>query len=587
MEVKRLFDLLPWCEANFPGKPDVFAGKDNGTWTKFSIQDYREAADNISFGLLKLGVEPGDKIATIANNRPEWNFIDMGIMQAGAVHVPIYPTISDSDYEYILNHAEVKVIFVGSEDLYKRLDRIKSRSCCIQSIFSMKTIPGTPGLEDLITLGKENQDSLRLQGIMDSVKPHDMATMIYTSGTTGNPKGVMLAHEGIILNFLAAAPIPQMQPNARAISFLPLSHIYERMINYLFQYLGFSIHYVESLATIGDNIREVKPHIMGSVPRFIEKTYDKIVTAGQKLPPVKRFIFNWGHHLALHYNREKPGSLFYQLQLKLADKLVFSKWREALGGELSLIVSGGAALQMRLSSVFWAMGIDLLEGYGLTETSPVICVNLPWPGGGRFGTVGPKFGDVQVKIAEDGEVLCKGPTVMLGYYKNPELTKEVIDTDGWFHTGDLGKFEDGFLRIVGRKKEIFKTSFGKYVSPQAVEGKMIESQFIDQIIVLGENQKYAAALVVPNFEYLKSWCLLNHVVYTSASQIILEPIVRKKFKTEIDTLNKTLGATEQVKNFELLDKEWTQAGGELTASLKLKRRVIEERYADTIAKLFQ
>jgi long-chain acyl-CoA synthetase len=350
--------------------------------------------------------------------------------------------------------------------------------------------------------------------------------------------------------------------------------------------MGFSIYYVESLATIGDNIREIKPHIMCSVPRFIEKTYDKIVMTGQKLPPLQRFIFNWALHLALHFDRENKGSLIYQYQLKLADKLVFSKWRESLGGELSLIVSGGAALQMRLSSVYWAMGIKLLEGYGLTETSPVICVNLPWENGGRFGTVGPPFGDVEIKIAEDGEILAKGKTVMLGYYKNPDMTNEVMDPEGWFHTGDLGRFEDGFLRIVGRKKEIFKTSFGKYVSPQAVENKMLESPFIDQIMVLGENQKFAAALIVPNFEYLKSWCSLNHIEYKNPSQIILDPAIRKKYKSEIDLINKTLGATEQVKNFELLDREWSHASGELTASLKLKRRVIEEKHAEIITRLF-
>jgi long-chain acyl-CoA synthetase len=358
------------------------------------------------------------------------------------------------------------------------------------------------------------------------------------------------------------------------------------MINYLFQYLGYSVYYVESLATIADNVKEVQPHIMCSVPRFMEKIYEKIMLAGQKLPLGKRMIFNWAHHLAVHFDREKKGSILYRAQLQLADKLVYSKWREALGGNLLMIVSGGAALQMRLSSFFWAAGIKLLEGYGLTETSPVICVNRPQAGQGRFGTVGPCLEGVSVKIAEDGEILCKGPNLMLGYYKNPEMTKEVIDEDGWFHTGDLGKMEGDFLRIVGRKKEIFKTSFGKYVSPQLVENKMLESPFIDQIMVLGEHQKYVAAIVVPNFDYLKSWCAVNHVQYTTPQEIIKEPHVRKKYKSEIDHVNKTMGATEQVKSFELIDKEWTQAGGELTASLKLKRRVIEERHAGVIAKLF-
>ncbi len=587
MEIKRIFDLLPYYAEKHPPKNDVLAGKENGRWITFSIQQYQDLADKISYGLISLGMKKGDAIATVINNRPEWNFLDMGIMQIGAVHVPIYPTISDKDFKYILNHGEVKMIFVAGEDLIRKVEKVKPDDCCLENLYSLKPQEGYKSLDCLIETGMKNPQPEMLKEIKDSIRTEELATLIYTSGTTGNPKGVMLSHRNLISNFIAVSPIPKMGSEARCISFLPLSHVYERLINYTYQYLGISIYYVENMGTITDNIREVSPDLICAVPRFLEKVFDKIVATGQKLPGFKKNIFYWALHLGERFEFGKTRNLWYGLQLKIADRLVFKKWRAALGNNIQLIVSGGAALQPRIARVFWAAKIEVYEGYGLTETSPVIAVSTREKGGVTFGCVGPVLKDVTVKIDHNGEVLCKGPNVMMGYYKDPEQTRMVIDEDGWFHTGDIGKLEPNeHLRLSGRIKEIFKTSFGKYVAPGAVENVMKESPFIDNLMVVGENQKYAAAIIVPDFEHLRSWCQIKNIPYTNNNEMIRLPVIKKRMLKEVETYNLHIGATEQVKRFELMEEEWTIAGDELTPSLKLKRKVIAAKYKEMIDSLF-
>jgi len=586
-DVTRLFDILPYYAKSFKPKDDVLAGKDNGIWIKYSIADYISHADNISYGLLKLGVQSGDNVATISGSRPEWNLVDMGIMQAGAIHVPIYPTISESDYKYILDHAGVKVIFVSGRDTYRKIEHLVNEIDGLIAVYSFKETEGVKHINELIALGSANAVPSRVNEIMDSINPDDLATIIYTSGTTGNPKGVMLSHYNIISNFKAVKDIPPIGEEGRALSYLPLCHIYERMLVYLYQYLGISVYYAENPVTVGDNLREIKPDILSTVPRLLEKVYEKIIGSGRKLTGVKKMIFFWAVSVGMHYELNGGRGPYFALKLKIARKLVFSKWQEALGGKLKVIVSGGAALQPRLAHIFWAAGIPVLEGYGLTETSPVIAVNNFEKGGVKFGTVGPVLKNTTVEIAEDHEILVKGPGLMLGYYKEPAMTAAAIDSNGWFHTGDLGRMEpEGHLKITGRKKEIFKTSFGKYVSPEMVENMLKESTFIDALMVVGENQKYAAALVVPDFNHLRSWCQIKGIPYTSNTEMIAMERIQKRFHKEIHKFNKHLGATEQIKAFELLDSEWTVDSGELTATLKLRRSLINERYKTVIGKLF-
>ncbi len=586
-EVTRLFDILPHYAKSFKPKDDVLAGKDNGNWIKYSIADYISHADNISYGLLKLGIQPGDNVATISGSRPEWNLVDMGIQQAGAIHVPIYPTISESDYKYILEHAEVKVIFVSGRDTFRKIEHLLSDLKGLVAIYAFKDTEGVKRLDDLITLGSENPQPEKIQGIKDSILPGDLATIIYTSGTTGNPKGVMLSHYNIISNFMAVRDIPPIGEEGRALSYLPLCHIYERMLVYLYQYLGISVYYAENPATVGDNLREIKPDILSTVPRLLEKVYERIISSGRKLTGIKKMIFFWAVNVGMRYELNGARGPYYALRLKVARKLVFSKWQEALGGKLKVIVSGGAALQPRLAHVFWAAGIPVLEGYGLTETSPVIAVNNFEKGGVKFGTVGPVVKNTTVAIAEDHEILVKGPGLMLGYYKEPALTAAAIDSEGWFHTGDLGQMEpEGQLKITGRKKEIFKTSFGKYVSPEMVENMLKESIFIDALMVVGENQKYAAAIIVPDFVHLRSWCQIKAIPYTTNAEMIALERIQKRFHKEIHKYNRHLGATEQIKAFGLLGTEWTVDSGELTATLKLRRTLVNERYKTDIEKLF-
>lgn len=586
-EVTRIFDLLPHYASNYKPKDDVLAGKENGKWIKYSIAEYIETANLISYGLIALGVGKGDKVATIAYNRPEWNFVDMGVLQIGAIHVPIYPTISESDYNYILDHAGVKFLFISGKDIYRKIEHILPGVSTLKGVYSFSETENVQNLNDLLDLGRQNPCPERVAEIKASIGSDDLATLIYTSGTTGNPKGVMLSHNNLISNFKAVAHIPPVGEEGKAMSYLPLCHVYERIMVYVYQYCGISVYYAESFATIADNMREVKPDILSTVPRLLEKIYDKIINSGRKLKGVKKLIFFWAVRLGLHYELTGSNGWWYKAKLRVARKLVFSKWRAALGDNLKVIVSGGAALQPRLERIFWAAGIPVLEGYGLTETSPVIAVCSFEENGMKFGTVGPVLKGVTVNIADDGEILVKGPNVMLGYYRNPELTSEVIDNEGWFHTGDIGKIEpQGQLRITGRKKEIFKTSFGKYISPEQIENKFKESNFIDAIIVVGENQKFAAALIVPDFQHLRGWCGVKEIPYTTDAEMITMPRIRKRFQKEVSKYNKFFGATEQIRAFDLMDKEWTVDSGELTPSLKLKRNVICEKHKLVIRKIF-
>ncbi len=587
MEIIRIFDLLTHYKDKYSWKTDVIAGKINGQWVTYNIDDYIENANLISYGLLAHGIMPGDKIAIISSNRPEWNLIDMGILQIGAIPVPIYPTISESDYNYILNHAEVKLVFVEGEELLRKIEHILPEIPSIKDIYTFKDRQRFSHLQQLFDLGKENQSPQLVNQLKSQIKTNDIATIIYTSGTTGNPKGVMLSHANIISNFKAFSHIPPIGSEGRALSYLPLCHVYERILNYMYQYLGISIYYAENLGTISENIKELQPNILGTVPRLLEKVYDKIMNTGRKQKWLKRQVFLWAVGVGMKYELGNKNDIIYNLKLSIADKLVFVKWREALGGNFKVIVSGGAALQPRLARIFTAAGIPVLEGYGLTETSPVIAVNTFDKHGRKFGTVGPVLPGTKVKIADDGEVLCLGPGVMMGYYKEPELTKEAIDDEGWFHTGDTGIIEpEGQLRLNGRKKSIFKTSGGKYVNPEMLETKFKESPFIDNIVVLGENQKFAAALIVPDFGFLKSWCEKKDLPFTTNEEMVKDSTIRKRFLKEINKYNRFFGDTEQLKKFDLIDFEWTIQTGELTPTLKLKRNIINLKYKERIEELF-
>jgi long-chain acyl-CoA synthetase len=589
MEAVRIFDLLDRYGRLCPDKGDALGGKDEGSWRKYSTREFIDNSNHVSYGLMHLGVKKGDKVASITFNRPEWNFLDMGVLQIGGIHIPIYPTISDSDYAYILEHAEVSYVFVAGEEMYRRIKHIVPNISSIKAIYTFKDLFGMQHLNELMEMGRNNARPEKLREIKDSISADDLATIIYTSGTTGTPKGVMLSHRNIMSNVDAVKHIPPFGPEHRAMSFLPICHIYERMMNYTLLYKGLSMYYLANMAVIAESLREVHPHVFTTVPRLLEKVYDKILAKGRSLKGVKKMIFFWANNVGLNYEigKEKRNPV-YGLKLKIARKLVFSKWKEALGKNLDIIVSGGAALQPRLNRVFWAVGLRIIEGYGLTETSPVIAVSNFEPGGIKFGTVGPPLKNVEVKIAPDGEILVKGPSIMKGYYKDPELTREVIDEDGWLHTGDIGMIEPGGqLRITDRKKVIFKTSFGKYIAPQVIENKFKESPFIDQVLVIGENQRYAMALIVPDFNHLKTWCQIKKIPYTTNTQMLEMPRIRKRFQKEVAHCNEHLGDYERIMRFDLVDHEWTVEGGQLSATLKLRRNHLIKEYAPMVEKLYK
>ena len=581
MEVTRLFDLLPYYEKTFKPKPDALAGKENKKWVKYSITQIREIVDNISLGLLQLGIKKGDKIATISPNRPEWNMIDHAILQIGAIHVPIYPTISESDYRYILKHSEVQYIFVSGKELYRKIKHIVPEVESIKGLYTFKHVDEIPHLEELIRLGKGNTKKELLEERKKAVHPDDTATIIYTSGTTGYPKGVMLSHNNIISNMMNLHHLFPVDETCRAVSYLPLCHVYERTNIYILMYLGVSIYYAENMGTIADNIKEVKPHVLTTVPRLLEKVYDKIMAKGRTLKGIAHQLFFYAVKLGSHYEYEHNSPLL-KWQLKLVDGIIFSKWREALGGNMRAVVSGGAALQPRLARIFNAAGIPLIEGYGMTEASPVIAVNTFDKGERKIGTVGPPLKNLKIKISDKGEIMVKGPSIMKGYFKAPEMTADTI-VDGWLHTGDVGVVDSaGMLKITGRVKEIFKTSMGKYISPALIENHFKESPFIEEIMVVGENQKFAAALIVPDFEYLKNYCEIKEVKFSSNEEIIRNPEIIKRFKKEVASYNTLFGDTEKIKKFELLDHQWSIDTGEITANLKLKRKYIHEKYSDVI-----
>jgi long-chain acyl-CoA synthetase len=580
--LSRVFDLLVYNKENY-NREDTLAAKENGVWVKYSNAQFIEAANNVSRGLLKMNIQKNDKVAIMSENRPEWNFCDFGIMQIGATQVPLYPTLAEADIKFILNDAEIKVIFVSSLNLYEKINAVKDSSNLDLKIYTFDKSEGLPHWSEVVNLGKENAD-IDLEIHKNSITPDDLITLIYTSGTTGTPKGVMLTHQNLLSNVLNSA---KLYPTGltKVLSFLPLSHIFERMVVYMYFYLGASVYYAESIDTIVANLAEVKPQCFTTVPRLLEKVYDRIVGKGHELTGIKKTLFFWALKLAHQYEVDGANGFIYELKLKIARKLIFSKWREALGGEIILIVSGGAALQERLARVFWGADIKVLEGYGLTETSPVIAVNGPNKGQIRFGTVGKALDNMQIKIAEDGEILCKGSSVMKGYYNRPDATAEAI-VDGWLHTGDIGNLKDGFLTITDRKKEVFKTAGGKYVSPQVLENKFKESVYIEQIAVIGENRRFPAALIVPNFEKLKDWASKNGVSYTKPEEIIKDSKVFDKIFSEVERLNKDFGQWEKVKRIALLPKEFSIDGGELTPKLSLKRKVILQKYVKEIEEIY-
>ena len=581
--VTRLFDLMDVYQENYPSKADALLKRKAGKWHSYSSADYIGYSRTISYGLLSLGVKKDAKIATVLLNSPEWNFFDMGIMQIGAVQVPIYPTVSDDTYCYILNDSNSEYLIVSNSEIYQRVKKICPNVASLKEIFSIERVKGLRHWKELLELGIKHPAPEVLDQIKAEIKPQDLATIIYTSGTTGRPKGVMLSHSNLISNFMSCAAIPDFTSQDKVLSFLPLCHVYERMLNYLYQYFGMSIYYCENNEKVGDQIREVKPDTFAAVPRVLEKIYDRTVIRGKNMKGIRKMIFFWalsqGHKFELNHRL----GLFYDIKLFIARLLVFNKWKKALGGRVRLIISGGAALHPRLARVFWAAGIPLMEGYGLTETSPVIAVSTFGKDGIRFGTVGPVLTGVEVRIAGDNEILCRGPNVMMGYYNRPERTSEVIDDEGWFHTGDLGVLEDGkYLRITDRKKEIFKTSTGKYIAPQVIEQKFRESPFIEHIIVIGENRKYTAALIVPNMEYLSGWCKVKEISFISPEKAIRNTKIIKRFREEVERFNLELGQTEKIKKFRLLPGDWSVDSGEFSPTLKLRRKFIQEKYARLI-----
>ncbi len=569
-----MFDIPYYQLENFP-KQDAFCTKVNGQWVKTSTAEFIEQVNYVSAGLIQLGIQKGDKVGLVSsNNRTEWNIVDIAILQIGAIDVPVYPTITEADNKFIFNDAEVKFCFVSDSELSAKINNIKDEIPSLNEIYTFDTVEGAKSWKEILEAGKTAGNDT-VQERKSDVEEQDLATLIYTSGTTGTPKGVMLSHKNIVSNAKACNPMLPIDEHSRALSFLPACHIYERMMHYMFMYIGVSIYFAETLDTIGENLKEVKPHGFTAVPRLLEKVYDSIVNKGKELTGIKKKLFFWALDLGHRYELNGANGWWYELQLALARKIIFIKWKEGLGGNVGVIASGSAALQPRLARVFTAAGIPIMEGYGLTETSPVVSVNSYHPNGVMFGTVGKLLRDVEVKIAEDGEILIKGPCLMMGYYKRDDLTKKAIDEDGWFHSGDIGEMVNGeFLKITDRKKEIFKTSGGKYVAPQVIENKLKQSFFIEQVIVIGEYQKHPAALIVPSFEFLKKWCVDLGMDTESNKEIIKDEIVIHKIKEEVHKINKEFGSWEQIKKFELLDREWTVEDGELTPTLKLKRKNI-------------
>ncbi len=586
MDIRRSFDILTNQLARFP-QADCLVAKIGGQWVPTSTQQVQDQANLVSLGLRQLGIQQEDKVALISLNRPEWLLADFGIAQLGAVSVPMYPTITTEDYKFIFEDAGVKAVFVADQNLF---DKVKEATTNLnipaEHIFSFDKLPGVRHFSELLELGKKG-NAADLEPLKAAVQPDDLLTLIYTSGTTGKPKGVMLTHKNLISNCQNSQPMVPVTKDDKALSFLPLCHIFERMVTYLYMLNGVSIYYAESMELIADNLREVKPNIFTTVPRLLEKVYDKIVAKGHELEGVKKNLFFWALDLGLRYDTQKNQGFFYNTQLALANKLIFNKWREALGNNLRCIVSGGGALQPRLARVFWAAGIRVMEGYGLTETSPVIAVGGFDPENNMIGTVGPVIQNVQVKIAPDGEILTKSDSVMKGYYNQPELTAKEFDEEGWFHTGDIGELVNGkFLKITDRKKELFKTSGGKYIAPQVIEGKLKEDPLIEQAMVVGVDQKFPAALIIPSFADLKGWCKRNGIPEAPNEELVKNEKVVKHFEGLVKKYNQSFAQWEQVKRITLLPELWTVESGEMTPTMKVKRKAISEKNKDLIESMY-
>ena len=588
VNITRIFDFA-YYQLDKYDLNKAFTTKYDGKWVSISSQQYIDQANAISRGLLKLGVRPNDKIAVISsNNRTEWNVVDIGVLQIGAQNVPIYPTISKEDYEYILNHSEAEYCFVSDIEIIKKINAIKGNTK-LKEVYTFDNIEGENSWKDILELGTDRSNQPEVENRKNEVKPSDLATLIYTSGTTGKPKGVMLSHNNLVTNVIDSEKrVPLDYGTTKALSFLPVCHVFERMILYLYQYCGVEIHFAESIESIGINLNEVHPNIMTAVPRLYEKLFDKIYSKGEDLSGIKKILFYWAVNLGLKYEPYGANGWWYEKQLKLARKLIFSKWKAGLGGHLELMVSGSAPLQPRLARVFAAAEMPIMEGYGLTETSPVTSVNDQRNGGFKIGTVGRILNNVEVKIAEDGEILIKGPNIMMGYYKDEEKTQSVMTGD-YFHSGDKGEIDDdGFLKITGRKKEMFKTSGGKYIIPTLLENELKQSRFIEQVMVVGEGEKMPAALIQPNFEFIKDWIdHKNKNVSKSEKEIATSEVIIKRIQREVDECNSKFGKWEQIKRFELTSEIWSIDGGHLTPTLKMKRSVIKEKFKTLYEKIYR
>ena len=583
----RIFDILDHLKEY--GNKDILARREaDGKWKKYTIDEYVEHAYAISSALLELGVKKGDKVATIMQNRPEWNFLDMGIAMAGGIHVPVYPTLNENDYRYILNHCDTKLIVIGVEQIYKRVEPAIPDLTLQPEIFTIAKIEGRHSFDDLLEIGRANIEKWRpvIEEIKQNTSPEDIGTLIYTSGTTGKPKGVMLRHKSMVINAAKVASMNTHDYHACVLSFLPLCHVYERVCNYMYQILGGTIYYAGSLATIGKDLKDI--HAMGfcAVPRVLEMMFDKLQAAGKDLKGLKRVIYSWAFRIAQVYDNERTG-WFYKTKYRIADTLVYSKWREQMGGNPMIIVSGGSSIQERIIRTFTAANMYVFEGYGLTETSPVISVNNPARKELHPGTVGPVLDCIEFKLAEDGEILTKGDCLMVGYYKDEESTRAAIDEEGWFHTGDIGTLVDGFLKITDRKKEIFKLSTGKYVAPQVLENRLKESFFIEQAMVIGENEKIAAAILVPNFDTLHFWCAKHKIHYSSNEELCTNTEVIKRIQREITKLNDTLAEHEQIRKFRLVADTWSPQTGELSQTLKLRRAALYKKYDALCREIYQ
>ncbi|RNL91397.1 long-chain fatty acid--CoA ligase [Sinomicrobium pectinilyticum] len=588
-DVTRIFDI-PYLQLEKYDLKDALATKQDGAWKQTSSKAYVDQANSISRGLLRTGLEVNDKVAVISSsNRTEWHLLDIGVLQTGAQTVPIYPTISEEDYEFVLNHCEARYCFVSDGEVLAKVNAIRAKVPSLQEVYSFDKIERVKNWTEILDAGKDDSNQDEVEARKKAIDAHDLATLIYTSGTTGRPKGVMLSHNNIVSNVLGSAErVPLNAGDSRALSFLPICHIFERMVVYLYQYYGISIYFAESIDKMSDNLKEVKPNVMTVVPRLLEKVYDKIYAKGSELTGIKKKLFFWALELGEKFEPYKANGWWYEMQLAIARKLIFSKWQEGLGGQLDIMVSGSAALQPRLGRIFAAAGIPVMEGYGLTETSPVIAVNCQKNHGWKIGTVGKMIPGVEVKIAEDGEILCKGPNVMMGYYKDPEKTEAAL-TDGYFHTGDIGEVDaEGFLRITDRKKEMFKTSGGKYIAPQIIENEMKQSRFIEHIMVIGEGEKLPAAFIQPNFDFLKEWAARKRIdIGKTNEEIATNPDVIARYQEEIAAYNKKFGHWEQIKKFELTPDIWSIESGHLTPTLKLKRKIIKEKYQDLYDKIYR